>query len=117
MGLALLALMLVLAACAVPPTGTPVAGTSLLTCAEIEESAVTLTVRAYVFAGMTPAQARRETRQMRADLFFFWPAEFFLVEPQQTDAEFTQLKTEMESLWAASRAGHCRVAFHPVPEL
>lgn len=46
----------------------------------------------------------------------YWPAEFLFEEPELTGAEFTQLKAEMERLRAASRAGHCRVAFHPVPE-
>lgn len=84
-------------------------------CQGLLEQALALTEEAYRREGLSAAAAQREARLMEADMFFFWPPEYFYVEPRINDPSFISLRDRMNALWDRSRAGNCGIAFHPVP--
>lgn len=85
-------------------------------CERLLEQAVELTEEAYKLDGWAPAVARSEALRMSAEMFFFWPSDYFLVAPGITAPDFIRLGKRMGEVWALSRTLNCGIAFHPIPE-
>lgn len=84
-------------------------------CERLAEEAQRVSAAAAQAAGVQDQRATNDKVAMGVGLIVFWPALIFVKGNDETTAELSRLKGEMDALEQESIAKHCRITFQHAP--
>jgi len=86
-----------------------------LTCAQLGDAAQAISYRASAAAGAQDQKATRDAIATTAAVVVFWPAAFFVGGNDQTTAELSRLRGELEAIEQVSIRKKCNIQFQSGP--